>query len=66
MLGSLVGGPVPRWLGVTGPFWCPAVVMTALTVVAWRPFGRRVVAPNAPRGTLKDAPDPDHDRTRSN
>jgi MFS family permease len=41
-LGALLGGPVARWLGVTGPFWVSAVVMTALTVVAWRPFGRGI------------------------
>ncbi|MFE3451240.1 MFS transporter [Nonomuraea sp. NPDC059194] len=42
-VGSLVGGPVARWLGITGPFWLSAVAMTVLTAVAWRPFGRRLV-----------------------
>jgi MFS family permease len=41
-LGALLGGPVARWLGVTGPFWVSAVVMAVLTVVAWRPFGRGI------------------------
>ncbi|MGP3968114.1 MFS transporter [Streptomyces sp. 6N223] len=65
-LGSLLGGPIAAWLGVTGPFWVSAAVMAALTFVAWRPFGRAVAAPPAPvapsargQGTL----DPAHDHT---
>ncbi|MGP4110301.1 MFS transporter [Streptomyces sp. 4N509B] len=68
-LGSFLGGPVARWLGVTGPFWLSAVVMVALTVVAWRPFGRVVdaKAPGTARvvaggGTLEEP----QDHTRSN
>jgi hypothetical protein len=26
-LGALIGGPIARWLGITGPFWASAVVM---------------------------------------
>ncbi|GAA2741838.1 MFS transporter [Kitasatospora cinereorecta] len=44
-LGSLIGGPLARLLGITGPFWVSAVVMAALTVMAWRPFGRRLSLP---------------------
>ncbi|MBE1563679.1 MFS family permease [Nonomuraea africana] len=43
-LGSLVGGVIARWLGITGPFWMSAVAMTVFTVLAWRPFGRRLAA----------------------
>ncbi|WP_067226178.1 MFS transporter [Streptomyces sp. NBRC 109706] len=39
-LGALIGGPIAFALGVTGPFWIAFAVMTALTLVAWRPFGR--------------------------
>jgi MFS family permease len=39
-LGALIGGPIARWIGLTGPFWMSAVVMAVLTAVAWRPFGR--------------------------
>jgi MFS family permease len=38
-LGALIGGPLARWLGITGPFWFSALAMTAVTVLAWRPFG---------------------------
>ncbi|GLW74009.1 MFS transporter [Kitasatospora phosalacinea] len=46
-LGALLGGPIARLLGLTGPFWFSAAVMTGLTLFAWRPFGRRLdqVAP---------------------
>jgi MFS family permease len=40
-LGSLLGGLIARWIGITGPFWVSAVVMTVFTVVAWRAFGRQ-------------------------
>ncbi|MFF2820234.1 MFS transporter [Kitasatospora cineracea] len=44
-LGALAGGPLARAFGLTGPFWFSAVVMAALTVFAWRPFGRRIDTP---------------------
>ncbi|KAB8163802.1 MFS transporter [Streptomyces sp. 3MP-14] len=47
-LGALVGGPIAGLLGVTGPFWISAVLMSVLTLVAWRPFGRQVA--DAARG----------------
>ncbi|MBL1068259.1 MFS transporter [Streptomyces sp. 7-21] len=43
-LGALIGGPVARALGITGPFWGSAVVMAVLTAVAWRAFGRHATA----------------------
>ncbi|PXY35270.1 MFS transporter [Prauserella coralliicola] len=39
-LGSLVSGPLAAGFGITAPFWCSAVAMAVLTVVAWRAFGR--------------------------
>ncbi|WP_069467410.1 MFS transporter [Actinacidiphila rubida] len=42
VVGALIGGPLVRWQGVTAPFWCSAVAMTLVTVVAWRPFGRNL------------------------
>jgi Na+/melibiose symporter-like transporter len=62
-LGSLIGGPLASWLGVTGPFWFSAVVMAALTIVAWQPFGRAVTTTkptepvSQPQGTLESAHD---------
>ncbi|MFK0193005.1 MFS transporter [Kitasatospora sp. NPDC090308] len=48
-LGALIGGPLARAFGLTGPFWFSAAVMTVLTAFAWRPFGRRIdTAPPAP------------------
>ncbi|WP_051817361.1 MFS transporter [Kitasatospora sp. NRRL B-11411] len=44
-LGALAGGPLARAFGLTGPFWFSAAVMAALTVFAWRPFGRRIDTP---------------------
>ncbi|GAA0674741.1 hypothetical protein GCM10010193_29630 [Kitasatospora atroaurantiaca] len=44
-VGALIGGPMARWLGITGPFWVSAVVMALLTVSAWRLFGRRLISP---------------------
>ncbi|MFJ1756449.1 MFS transporter [Kitasatospora sp. NPDC088134] len=41
-LGALIGGPLARTFGLTGPFWFSAVVMAALTVFAWRPFSRTI------------------------
>ncbi|MFE1320224.1 MFS transporter [Kitasatospora phosalacinea] len=60
-LGALLGGPIARLLGLTGPFWFSAAVMTGLTLFAWRPFGRSIdqVTP-AP---LPAAPDPVPART---
>ncbi|WP_329423830.1 MFS transporter [Streptosporangium sp. NBC_01495] len=49
-LGSLVGGLIARWIGITGPFWVSAVVMAVLMGVAWRPFGRRLFPSGADRG----------------
>ncbi len=46
-LGALAGGPLAQAFGLTGPFWFSAVVMAALTVFAWRPFGRRIDTPPA-------------------
>ena len=40
-LGAQIGGPIARWWGITGPFWFAAVTMTALTALAWGPFGRK-------------------------
>jgi hypothetical protein len=40
--GSLIGGWLVRGLGITGPFWASAAVMTVVTCLAWRPFGRRL------------------------
>ncbi|MFD7735638.1 MFS transporter [Kitasatospora phosalacinea] len=47
-LGALLGGPIARLSGLTGPFWFSAAVMTGLTLFAWRPFGRSIdhVAPD--------------------
>lgn len=42
VVGALIGGPLVRWQGVTAPFWCSAVAMTLVTLVAWRPFGRNL------------------------
>jgi len=53
-LGSLIGGPLARVLGITGPFWVSAVVMAALTVLAWKPFGRRLTQ-HAPEPTPEPA-----------
>ncbi|UED85566.1 MFS transporter [Streptomyces profundus] len=47
-LGALIGGPIAVALGVTGPFWIAFAVMAALTLVAWRPFGRSL--PEGARG----------------
>ncbi|MFB7949235.1 MFS transporter [Kitasatospora phosalacinea] len=41
-LGALLGGPIARLFGLTGPFWFSAAVMTGLTLFAWRPFGRSI------------------------
>ncbi|MFD7643616.1 MFS transporter [Kitasatospora sp. NPDC059795] len=41
-LGALIGGPLARAFGLTGPFWFSAVVMAALTAFAWRPFSRSI------------------------
>ncbi|MFD5563119.1 MFS transporter [Kitasatospora griseola] len=41
-LGALIGGPLARAFGLTGPFWFSAVVMAALTLFAWRPFSRSI------------------------
>ncbi|SOD63161.1 MFS-type transporter involved in bile tolerance, Atg22 family [Streptomyces zhaozhouensis] len=38
-LGALIGGPIVAVFGLTAPFWIALVVMTAVTVIAWRPFG---------------------------
>jgi MFS family permease len=51
VLGALVGGPLVGWYGTTAPFWWSAVVMTAVTAVAWRPFGRNLDA-SAPSRTV--------------
>ncbi|MEU6641438.1 MFS transporter [Saccharomonospora sp. NPDC046836] len=42
-LGSLISGPLAAAFGVTAPFWCSAVVMTGMTVTAWRTLGRRLL-----------------------
>jgi MFS family permease len=47
-LGSLVSGPVAGAFGITAPFWGSAVVMTVMTVAAWRAFGRHLVADPVP------------------
>ncbi|MFJ5234652.1 MFS transporter [Kitasatospora sp. NPDC088391] len=47
-LGALIGGPLARAFGLTGPFWFSAVVMAALTVFAWRPFSRTIDTATAP------------------
>ncbi|KDN88079.1 MFS transporter [Kitasatospora cheerisanensis] len=44
-LGALIGGPLARSFGLTGPFWFSAVVMAGLTVFAWRPFSRAIDDP---------------------
>ncbi|GAA4832650.1 MFS transporter [Kitasatospora terrestris] len=44
-LGAVIGGPLARAFGLTGPFWFSAVVMAGLTVFAWRPFGRAIDDP---------------------
>jgi len=44
-LGALIGGPLARAFGLTGPFWFSAVVMALLTLFAWRPFSRSIDAP---------------------
>ncbi|WP_084957365.1 MFS transporter [Thermoactinospora rubra] len=41
-IGALIGGPIARWLGLTGPFWVSAGAMALFTVFAWRPFGRHL------------------------
>lgn len=46
-IGALAGGPIARWLGITGPFWVSAAIMTALTLAAWRAFA--TVAPEEER-----------------
>ncbi|MFI9786963.1 MFS transporter [Kitasatospora sp. NPDC051984] len=52
-LGALLGGPLARAFGLTGPFWFSAAVMAVLTLFAWRPFSRSIdgydAAPAAPR-----------------
>jgi Na+/melibiose symporter-like transporter len=64
-LGSLVGGPIAAWLGVTGPMGVSAAVMAALTLVAWRPFGRAVAEPTPvkPSARGQGTLDPAHDHT---
>ncbi|PWV82236.1 Predicted arabinose efflux permease, MFS family [Prauserella marina] len=42
-LGSLLSGPIATAFGITAPFWCSAVIMAAMTVGAWRTFGKRLV-----------------------
>ncbi|MBK1784501.1 MFS transporter [Prauserella cavernicola] len=42
-LGSLVSGPLAAGFGITAPFWCSAVAMAMLTVVAWRAFARHLL-----------------------
>jgi transmembrane secretion effector len=37
-LGSLLGGACAQGLGITVPFWIGGVVMTLITVAAWRPL----------------------------
>jgi MFS family permease len=53
-IGALIGGPIVGRLGITGPFWTSAIVMAALTAVAWRPFGHRL----ASSGTEQPADEP--------
>ena len=48
VFGALIGGPLVSWYGVTAPFWVSAVAMTAVTAIAWRPFGRRLDAGTPP------------------
>ncbi|MBN6050701.1 MFS transporter, partial [Nonomuraea sp. RK-328] len=52
-VGALIGGPIAKVAGLSGPFWMSAVAMAIFTVFAWRPFGRWL----APR------PGPSHDQS---
>ncbi|WP_283137809.1 MFS transporter [Rhizohabitans arisaemae] len=38
-LGALLGGLLASTLGITAPFWTAAVVVTVITIVAWRRLG---------------------------
>lgn len=53
-LGALIGGPIARWLGITGPFWVSAVVMAVFTAASWRTFARLLVKRTA-SGEVADA-----------
>ncbi|GLW56006.1 MFS transporter [Kitasatospora phosalacinea] len=57
-LGALLGGPIARLFGLTGPFWFSAAVMTGLTLFAWRPFGRSIDHAVPAPAPLPTAPDP--------
>ncbi|PRX47802.1 hypothetical protein B0I33_105385 [Prauserella shujinwangii] len=43
-VGSLVSGPIADAFGITAPFWAAGAVMAAVTALAWRTFGRRLLA----------------------
>ena len=47
-LGALIGGPIARLFGLTGPFWMAAIVMAILTAAVWRTFGRQIVSTPTP------------------
>jgi MFS family permease len=40
-IGTLLGGGLARWLGLTAPFWIAGATMTAIAVLAWRPLKDR-------------------------
>lgn len=35
-LGTLLGGFLARWFGLTGPYWIAFAAMTAITLIAWK------------------------------
>ncbi|WP_354644083.1 MFS transporter [Kitasatospora camelliae] len=55
-VGAAIGGPLAARLGITGPYWVAATVMGALTVLVWRPFGRRMAVPEPVAVSAAPAP----------
>jgi hypothetical protein len=40
-IGTLLGGVLARWLGLTGPFWIAGATMAVIAGLAWRPLKER-------------------------